>query len=116
MNYFPSHGYFNGFETSIRMSKTITANGKLRVRILVTIDHIFSQTPVMGRYVTSGRRSLTTSENREQTAAKPVAEIDAKVKCTLIPGDGVGPELCVATREVLSAMQVPIEFEELFLR
>lgn len=37
------------------------------------------------------------------------------MKCTFIPGDGVGPELCSATREVLTAMQVPVEFEELFI-
>ena len=49
-------------------------------------------------------------------SAKPAAKTETKVKCTLIPGDGVGPELCAATREVINAMNVPIEFEELFLR
>ena len=68
------------------------------------------------RFMVQSRRSLNTSDRCDQTATRPVAETDAKVKCTLIPGDGVGPELCAATREVLSAMQVPIEFEELFLR
>lgn len=51
-----------------------------------------------------------------EQAAKPIAKHHTKVKCTLIPGDGVGPELCAATREVMSAMNVPVDFEELFLR
>lgn len=38
-----------------------------------------------------------------------------KLKCTLIPGDGVGPELFLAVKNVLSAISVPIEFEEFFL-
>lgn len=41
---------------------------------------------------------------------------DKKIKCTLIPGDGVGPELVNSVKEVFSAIGVPIEFEELFLR
>lgn len=38
-----------------------------------------------------------------------------KLKCTLIPGDGVGPELCLAVKNVLAAISVPIDFEEFFL-
>ncbi|KAL1450145.1 hypothetical protein WDU94_002595, partial [Cyamophila willieti] len=38
-----------------------------------------------------------------------------KTKCTLIPGDGVGPELVYAVQEVFKAADVPIEFEMLFL-
>ena len=40
---------------------------------------------------------------------------DKKIKCTLIPGDGVGPELVSSVKEVFGAIGVPIEFEELFL-
>lgn len=40
---------------------------------------------------------------------------DGKIKCTLIPGDGVGPELCASVKEVIQAMGAPIHFEELFL-
>ncbi|KAI2802748.1 hypothetical protein RDWZM_001038 [Blomia tropicalis] len=40
---------------------------------------------------------------------------DKKIKCTLIPGDGVGPELVSSVKEVFSAIGAPIEFEELFL-
>ncbi|XP_074595378.1 isocitrate dehydrogenase [NAD] subunit beta, mitochondrial [Brevipalpus obovatus] len=37
------------------------------------------------------------------------------VKCTLIPGDGVGPELCHSVKEVLAAMSTPVVFDEMFL-
>lgn len=59
-------------------------------------------------------RSIATGMRNDQSV-KPVAKIDSKVKCTLIPGDGVGPELCSATLEVLTALQAPLKFEELFL-
>lgn len=46
---------------------------------------------------------------------EPVAKLEEKIKCTLIPGDGVGPELCVSVREVFQKLGVPVEFEELFV-
>ena len=59
-------------------------------------------------------RCIATGTRNEQSA-KPIAKIDSKMRCTLIPGDGVGPELCSATLEVLTALQAPLHFEELFL-
>ncbi|XP_023342072.1 isocitrate dehydrogenase [NAD] subunit beta, mitochondrial isoform X2 [Eurytemora carolleeae] len=38
-----------------------------------------------------------------------------RVTCTLIPGDGVGPELMDSAREVLSSMGAPVDFEEMYL-
>ena len=35
---------------------------------------------------------------------------------TLIPGDGVGPELMLSVKEVFKAAGVPVVFEELFIR
>lgn len=60
----------------------------------------FSPTPVLG-----------------QQQQQPVTELSqgTNLKCTLIPGDGVGPELCFAVKNVLSAISVPIDFEEFFL-
>ena len=34
------------------------------------------------------------------------------IPVTLIPGDGVGPEIALATRRVIEASGVPIEWEE----
>lgn len=36
----------------------------------------------------------------------------ASTKVTLIPGDGIGPEVMAATKEVLAALKAPIEFQE----
>ncbi|KAL3095593.1 hypothetical protein niasHT_024419 [Heterodera trifolii] len=55
-------------------------------------------------------RSLTTVSR-----AKAVPEIAKKLKCTLIPGDGVGPELVYAVQDIVKATGIPIEFEEVFL-
>lgn len=49
-------------------------------------------------------------------SASETSDSEKKIKCTLIPGDGVGPELVASVKEVFSALGVPIEFEELFLR
>lgn len=37
-----------------------------------------------------------------------------RVKCTLIPGDGVGPELVYSVQEVFKAAGVPVDFEPYF--
>jgi len=42
-------------------------------------------------------------------------EQQGKTKCTLIPGDGVGPELVVAVQNVFKAADVPVDFEPYFL-
>lgn len=38
-----------------------------------------------------------------------------RVTCTLIPGDGVGPELVYSLQEVFKAADVPVDFESYFL-
>ena len=35
---------------------------------------------------------------------------------TMIPGDGVGPELMTSVKDVFTAAGVPVDFEEKFLR
>ena len=35
---------------------------------------------------------------------------------TVLPGDGVGPELMLCVREVFNAVGAPIEFDELVAR
>lgn len=38
---------------------------------------------------------------------------DAKIqKVTLIPGDGIGPEVSAAVREVFDALKAPVQFEQ----
>lgn len=46
-------------------------------------------------------------------AASPVPSLDNKIKVTLVPGDGVGPELMLCVREIYKQIGAPIEFEEI---
>ena len=39
-----------------------------------------------------------------------------KYHVTVVPGDGVGPELMLCVREVFNAVGAPIEFDELLAR
>jgi len=45
--------------------------------------------------------------------SSPVAAAD-RITCTLIPGDGVGPEIMDSAQEVLKHMGVPIDFEQIY--
>lgn len=60
--------------------------------------------------------SVSAGVGQQVQPSDPEAIVDSKVKCTMIPGDGVGPELMASVKEIFSAIGVPIEFEELFLR
>lgn len=61
------------------------------------------------------RPSVRSFYQTSQLYSSGEATKDKKIKCTLIPGDGVGPELVNSVKEVYSAIGVPVEFEELFL-
>ncbi|XP_028165008.1 isocitrate dehydrogenase [NAD] subunit beta, mitochondrial isoform X3 [Ostrinia furnacalis] len=39
---------------------------------------------------------------------------EGRIKCTLIPGDGVGPELVYSVQEVFKAASIPVDFESFF--
>ncbi|KAI2651467.1 P2X purinoceptor 4 [Labeo rohita] len=56
--------------------------------------------------------SLTSSQNVSES---PPARADSTFKVTMVPGDGVGPELMTAVKEVFKAADVPVEFEEFHL-
>ena len=49
-------------------------------------------------------------------STQPLAKQGFKHKVTLIPGDGVGPELLGSVKDVFSACGVPVQFEELYVR
>ncbi len=72
--------------------------------------HVFLQKPL------HQRPSVRSFYQTSQLYSSGEATKDKKIKCTLIPGDGVGPELVNSVKEVYSAIGVPVEFEELFLR
>ncbi|XP_018605278.1 isocitrate dehydrogenase [NAD] subunit beta, mitochondrial-like isoform X2 [Scleropages formosus] len=49
------------------------------------------------------------------TPEAPPARADSTFRVTMVPGDGVGPELMTAVKEVFKAGNVPVEFEEFHL-
>ncbi len=50
-----------------------------------------------------------------KSAAEKITE-SHKYHVTVVPGDGVGPELMLCVREVFNAVGAPIEFDELLAR
>ncbi|KAJ8300906.1 hypothetical protein KUTeg_022425 [Tegillarca granosa] len=46
---------------------------------------------------------------------EPVSKPEGNQTVTLVPGDGVGPELMASVQEVFQAAGVPVDFEEYFL-
>ena len=51
------------------------------------------------------------------TAPRPPTELNQKLKVTIIPGDGVGPELIYTVQDIVKQTGIPIEFEgEWFLK
>jgi len=56
--------------------------------------------------------AIQPSSNR--TMATAAAPSDVK-KVTMVPGDGIGPELMYAVKEVFQSASVPVEFEEFWV-
>ncbi|GLV34245.1 Isocitrate dehydrogenase 3b [Carabus blaptoides fortunei] len=56
------------------------------------------------------RTLFTSAVHNNEIETRP----DTRVTCTLIPGDGVGPELVYSVQEVFKAAGVPVDFESYF--
>ncbi|KHN74593.1 putative isocitrate dehydrogenase [NAD] subunit beta, mitochondrial [Toxocara canis] len=56
------------------------------------------------------KRGVVLEPKREPTPDSP-----HKLKVTLIPGDGVGPELIYAVEDIVQNTGIPLDFEEVFL-
>ncbi|XP_072026767.1 isocitrate dehydrogenase [NAD] subunit beta, mitochondrial-like isoform X2 [Amphiura filiformis] len=78
--------------------------------IVGRICRLASKVPVRHQYVR--HFSATTAAAQ---AIMPSPKADAVKTVTLIPGDGVGPELMNSVKEVFRSAGVPVEFEEIFL-
>ncbi|EYB82600.1 hypothetical protein Y032_0355g3317 [Ancylostoma ceylanicum] len=48
-------------------------------------------------------------------SSKPAPEVAHKLKVTIIPGDGVGPELIYTVQDIVKNTGIPLDFEEIFL-
>lgn len=68
---------------------------------------------------TLAQAAATRSVHTTTVSAKQIDDPGAlggnRTTCTLIPGDGVGPELVYALQEVFKAANVPVDFETYFL-
>lgn len=62
----------------------------------------------------SARNVHTSSSFNQPQAATDSEREGTRVKCTLIPGDGVGPELVHSVQQVFKASSVPVDFEPYF--
>ena len=51
-----------------------------------------------------------------QSGLQPVSRPAGRHVVTLVPGDGVGPEIMGSVQEVFKAAGVPVDFEEHFVR
>ncbi|KAJ8920171.1 hypothetical protein NQ315_011832 [Exocentrus adspersus] len=63
---------------------------------------------------TTTARNIHNSVPSHNAAAGVQERPDVRTKCTLIPGDGVGPELVYSVQEVFKAAGVPVDFETYF--
>lgn len=62
---------------------------------------------------TNIHRNLVSKQAMRALSSLP--QQDHKVKVTMIPGDGVGPELMTAVKAVFKAASFPVEFEEFWI-
>src|SRR5277367_6161426 len=69
-------------------------------------------------YLTSVAQVAFRNHRWCETSNRASFRIDASMrhKVTLLPGEGIGPEVAVATRKILDAAGVDIEWEELGAR
>ncbi len=51
-----------------------------------------------------------------QASSSPVQRPGGRQTVTMIPGDGVGPELMTSVKDVFTVAGVPVDFEEMFIR
>lgn len=61
------------------------------------------------------RKNLSPTQAMRSIQVSANAQSDQKVNVTMIPGDGVGPELMSAVKTVFKAAAFPVNFEEFWL-
>ncbi|XP_019881845.1 isocitrate dehydrogenase [NAD] subunit beta, mitochondrial [Aethina tumida] len=66
------------------------------------------------RILTQAAQRNIHSVSQQNAAVNQCERPDTRVSCTLIPGDGVGPELIFSVQEVFKAAGVPVDFESYF--
>jgi len=67
------------------------------------------------RATVAGAQLHTSPHHDAGIKATPVTKPEGTALCTMLPGDGVGPELMHAVQEVFKAAGVPVKFEGFYL-
>merc|ERR1719158_2783965 len=67
------------------------------------------------RLVASSLHQTSKNDAFSPVVAEPVSRPAGRHTVTMVPGDGVGPELMSGVTAVFSAAGVPVDFEELFI-
>ncbi|XP_072434729.1 isocitrate dehydrogenase [NAD] subunit beta, mitochondrial-like isoform X2 [Chiloscyllium punctatum] len=70
----------------------------------------FARNVISSRTLVTG--SFLNSSSPAQFCSTAVQRPDGDFKVTMIPGDGVGPELMHVVKEVFKAAEVPVQFDE----
>ncbi|KAI3696750.1 hypothetical protein L6452_29278 [Arctium lappa] len=97
--FFLTSNRFSGHQNSLTMASQI-ARRLLRSRLT---NEIFTTTrsPSMGLFSSLDRNYSSSSSNL--------------IRATLFPGDGIGPEIAESVKQIFTAADVPIEWEEHFV-
>ncbi|CAD7090363.1 unnamed protein product [Hermetia illucens] len=79
---------------------------------MALVSRICARTLLQASASSTARSLHTTPAPQQQQAPIEGAK---RTTCTLIPGDGVGPEIVYSLQEVFKAADVPVDFETYFL-
>uniref|UniRef100_A0AAY4E4T3 Isocitrate dehydrogenase [NAD] subunit, mitochondrial n=2 Tax=Denticeps clupeoides TaxID=299321 RepID=A0AAY4E4T3_9TELE len=100
--------------TSYRYVTVVGKHPRYKIAVFLHICGFGDRVSGPPRFQPLGARALSLTA-AQSSAEAPPARADSTFKVTMVPGDGVGPELMTAVKEVFKAGDVPVEFEEFHL-
>ncbi|BGP18812.1 hypothetical protein JCM10213_003467 [Rhodosporidiobolus nylandii] len=68
--------------------------------------------PASRAFTTSAPKAYAAAANPGTGAYTPNKNADGTINVTLIPGDGIGPEISASVKQIFAAAKVPIKWEE----
>ncbi|KAK0419416.1 hypothetical protein QR680_014131 [Steinernema hermaphroditum] len=115
---------FNYFKAELRLIVLaesivlLSIRVEFEIRVFVWPNSPFACIMIGNRIVSSFARVVSCKQaarGMTVSAASPLRDATQKRKVTVIPGDGVGPELFHSVQDIVKNTDIPIEFEEVFL-
>ncbi|XP_042306984.1 isocitrate dehydrogenase [NAD] subunit gamma, mitochondrial isoform X1 [Sceloporus undulatus] len=92
---------FNSFFISKHISSLHFLNSSIKIEVFLSVQD----------WLSSVQRDI----KEEQQTIPPPAKYGGRHTVTMIPGDGIGPELMLHVREVFRHACVPVDFEEVLM-